>query len=196
MVWNVHTLHIFNSLAPGKYGRYNFRLRFQNERYNFRLAFQNESWYVSLEWYFIYLLFLASVHVWNQWFFYSVITFSYTKCFVHSYTVDVVFTLSYFKIFIQNSSLATHCEIALKWMTQNLIDKKSTLVQVMAGCCQAPSHYLSQCWHWSVSPYGVTRAQCVKTLRPEQNGHHFEMHLKTSFGVYFTEISSQWSNWQ
>ena len=34
-------------------------------------------------------------HVWNQWFFYSVITFSYTKYFVHSYTVDVVFTLSY-----------------------------------------------------------------------------------------------------
>ena len=34
-------------------------------------------------------------HVWNQWFFYFVITFSYTKCFVHSYTVDVVFTLSY-----------------------------------------------------------------------------------------------------
>ena len=34
-------------------------------------------------------------HVRNQWFFYAVITFSYTKCFVHSYTVDVVFTLSY-----------------------------------------------------------------------------------------------------
>ena len=30
----------------------------------------------------------------NQWFFYSVITFTYIKCFVHSYTVDVVFTLS------------------------------------------------------------------------------------------------------
>ena len=28
----------------------------------FRLTFHNESWYVSLEWYFIYLLFLASVH--------------------------------------------------------------------------------------------------------------------------------------
>ena len=28
-------------------------------------------------------------------FFYSIITFSYTKYFVHSYTVDVVFTLSY-----------------------------------------------------------------------------------------------------
>ena len=34
-------------------------------------------------------------HVRNQWFLYSVITFSYTKCFVHSYTLDVVFTLSY-----------------------------------------------------------------------------------------------------
>ena len=29
-------------------------------------------------------------------FFYSIITFSYTKYFVHSYTVDVVFTLSYY----------------------------------------------------------------------------------------------------
>ena len=27
--------------------------------------------------------------------FYSIITFSYTKYFVHSYTVDVVFTVSY-----------------------------------------------------------------------------------------------------
>ena len=56
------------------------------------------SWYVSLEWYFIYLLFLASVHGFmyeTSDFFYSVITFSYTKCFVHSNTVDVVFTLSY-----------------------------------------------------------------------------------------------------
>ena len=38
-------------------------------------------------------------HVRNQWFFYSVIAFSYTKCFVHSYTVDVVFTLSYSNIY-------------------------------------------------------------------------------------------------
>ena len=39
-------------------------------------------------------------HIRNQWFFYSVITFSYIKCFVHSYTVDVVFTLSYYIVFI------------------------------------------------------------------------------------------------
>ena len=55
---------------------------------------------VSLEWDFIYLLlFLASVHGFmyetSDFFFYFIITFSYTKYFVHSYTVDVVFTLSY-----------------------------------------------------------------------------------------------------
>ena len=40
-------------------------------------------------------------------------------------------------------------------------DDKSTLVQVMAWCRQATSHYLSQCWLSSLSPYGVARAQWV-----------------------------------
>ena len=53
------------------------------------------------------------------------------------------------------------CEIALKWMSLDLIDDKSTLVQVMAWCHQATSHYLSQCWPRSLSPYGVTRPQWV-----------------------------------
>ena len=48
-------------------------------------------------------------HVRNQWFFYSVITFSYIKCFVHSYTVDVVFTLSYLNITHWNSKLYLLC---------------------------------------------------------------------------------------
>ena len=43
-------------------------------------------------------------------------------------------------------------EIALRWMPQYMFDDKSTLVQVMAWCCQATSHYLSQCWSWSMSP--------------------------------------------
>ena len=34
-------------------------------------------------------------------------------------------------------------------------------VQVMAWCCQATSHYLSQCWPSSMSPYVVTRPQRV-----------------------------------
>ena len=34
----------------------------------------------------------------------------------------------------------------------------------MAWCCQATSHYLSQCWPRSMSPYGITRPQWVKEL--------------------------------
>ena len=36
-------------------------------------------------------------------------------------------------------------EIALRCMSLDHIDDKSTLVQVMAWCHQATSHYLSQC---------------------------------------------------
>ena len=52
---------------------------------------------LSLQW---ELLYLASVHGFmheTSDFFYSIITFSYTKYFEHSYTADVVFTLSYLK---------------------------------------------------------------------------------------------------
>ena len=48
-----------------------------------------------------------------------------------------------------------------RWMSRDLIDGKSTLVQVMAWCRQARSHYLSQCWSRSMSPNGVTRPQWV-----------------------------------
>ena len=37
------------------------------------------------------------------------------------------------------------CEIALIWMSLDFTDDQSTLVQVMAWCRQATSHYLSQC---------------------------------------------------
>ena len=53
------------------------------------------------------------------------------------------------------------CKIVERWIPQNSIDDKSTLVQVMAWCRQATSHYLSQCWPRSMSPYGVTRPQWV-----------------------------------
>ena len=59
----------------------------------------------------------------------------------------------------------TSCEIALRWMPQNTFDDKSTLVQVMALCHQVTSHYLSQCWPWSMSAYGITRLQWVKWNR-------------------------------
>ena len=58
------------------------------------------------------------------------------------------------------------CEIALIWMSLDFTDDQSTLVPVMAWCRQATSHYLSQCWPRSLSIFGVTRPQWVKSLRP------------------------------
>ena len=46
-------------------------------------------------------------------------------------------------------------------MPLDLTDDKSTLVQVMAWCHQATSHYLNQCWPRSTSPNGATRPQWV-----------------------------------
>ena len=47
-------------------------------------------------------------------------------------------------------------------MPLDFTDDKSALVQVMAWCRQATSHYLSQCWPRSLTPKGVTRPQWVK----------------------------------
>ena len=56
-------------------------------------------------------------------------------------------------------------KIALRWIPLDLTDDMSTLVQVMAWCRQASSHYLSQCWSRSQSPYGVTRPQWVNSSK-------------------------------
>ena len=53
------------------------------------------------------------------------------------------------------------CEIALIWMSLDFTDDQSTLVQVMAWCRQAKSHYLNHCWPRSPTPYVVTRPQWV-----------------------------------
>ena len=71
------------------------------------------------------------------------------------------FRLVIFKLTLVNGGWGISYEIALRWTPLDLTDDKSTLVQVMAWCRQAPSHYLSQCWLRSLSPYGVTRPQWV-----------------------------------
>ena len=53
----------------------------------------------------------------------------------------------------KNSSSGTGCEFALSWMLQNLINEKSTLVEVMVWCSQAASHYLNQYWPRFMSRY-------------------------------------------
>ena len=59
-------------------------------------------------------------------------------------------------------------EIALRWMPQNTHDDKSRLVQEMAWCHQAASHYLSQCWYRSTMlPYDVTRSKWITTAEDQ-----------------------------
>ena len=67
-----------------------------------------------------------------------------------------------FKLNLINGGWGNSYEIALRWMQLDLTDDTSRLVQVMAWCRQATSHYLSQCWPRSMSPNGVIRPQWVK----------------------------------
>ena len=66
-----------------------------------------------------------------------------------------------FQLMLVIDGWSISCKIVLKWMPMDLTDGKSTLVQVMAWCRQATSHYLSQCWPRSLSPYEVIRPQWV-----------------------------------
>ena len=65
----------------------------------------------------------------------------------------IKFQLVIFKLILQIDDCGIYCDIALSWMSLNLTDNKSTLVQVMAWCHQATSHYLCKCWPKSMSPY-------------------------------------------
>ena len=79
-----------------------------------------------------------------------------------------------------NGGWSISYEIALRWMPLALTDNKSTVVQVMAWCRQATRHFLSQCWHRSMSPNGVTRPQWVKNaqgcyMKPLKPPGYFEI---------------------
>ena len=66
-----------------------------------------------------------------------------------------------FKLILVIDGWGISSEIVVIWMSLDFIDDQSTLVQVMAWCCQTTSHYLNQCWPRFLSPYGVTRPQWV-----------------------------------
>ena len=69
-----------------------------------------------------------------------------------------------FKLISVTDDWGIFCKIALRWMPLDLTDDKSTLIQVMAWCRQATSHYLSQCLPRFMPPYGVTRPQWVMSM--------------------------------
>ena len=68
-----------------------------------------------------------------------------------------------FRLILVVNGSGISCETAIIWVSLDHTYDKSTLVQVMAWCHQATSHYLSQCWPRSLSQYGVTRPQWVNS---------------------------------
>ena len=73
----------------------------------------------------------------------------------------------------------------LWWMPLDLTDDKSTLIQVMAWCRQATSHYLNQCWPRSLSQNGVTRP-----LESINAGESLIEHLATQFNEFEWKYST------
>ena len=97
------------------------------------------------------------LHCWGIWLFNSLAP---GRC--GCYLKSVIF-----KLVSQINILSISCEIVLKWMPPDLTDDKSTLIQVMAWCRQATSHYLNQCWPRPM-PYGITRPQRANGLETAQ----------------------------
>ena len=94
------------------------------------------------------------------------------------------------------------CKIALILMSLDFADDQSTLVQVIAWCRQATSHYLRQCWSRSLSPYGVTRPQWVNWqqsiigsdngLAPNRQQSHYLNQWWYSLLTHLSITRSQW----
>ena len=94
-----------------------------------------------------------------------------------------------FQIISVTDGSGISCELVLRWISLELTGDKSTLVQVMAWCRQATSHYLSQCWPRFMSPYGVTRPQWAKipwTSNPAWHGDGGQTDYNSIPGTSFT----------
>ena len=79
-------------------------------------------------------------------------------------SVTLYLKLVIFKLVLRIDILSISSEIALRLMPQDLTCDMSTLVQVMAWCHRATSHYLNQCWTKSLPPYGITSPQWIKSI--------------------------------
>ena len=69
----------------------------------------------------------------------------------NNYSLASVSCVKYFNVLIlkpivENSSLSTSCEMALRWTLQNRTNEKVTLLHVMPWSHQASSCYMSHCW--------------------------------------------------
>ena len=80
--------------------------------------------------------------------------------------------------------LSIQVNIVMEWKSEDHLDSKSILLQVMAWCHQAGGHYLNQCWPSSMTQYGVRwpQSRCVdrfwwvRTSVPMGIDHHLDPH--------------------
>ena len=107
---------------------------------------------------------------------------------------------------IQASNTGTRCETALRWMPLNLTNEESTLVQVMAWCHQASSHYLNRCWPkfyeatWCHSATMSLFTQCWNWNLLEELGQYhgcwcpgsLRHQIIGSNGIDITDMSDKW----
>ena len=94
-------------------------------------------------------------------------------------------------------------EITLPWMPKDLADDESILVQVMAWCRQATSHYLSQCDHdlcHHMASLGhnelIDRTLCGahwNTLGLKQHGWHFTDNISSPFSWMIKTLYFDWN---
>ena len=100
--------------------------------------------------------------------------------------LERIFRHVIFKQILAIDSWGISCEIALIWMSLDFTDDQSILVQVIAWCRQATSHYLSQCWPRSLSPYGDTRPQWVNPVCDELfGGKHKNVIMYTKSYIFY-----------
>ena len=96
--------------------------------------------------------------------------------------------------------LATLCQIVFRWLPDTLTNEKSILVQVKAWCHQATSHYLSECWPRSPSPYGIARPQWIHGIdyiyedrfQLPMLSQFSEIIKKVCLYLCFLKIDSEW----
>ena len=173
----LYSLWMFNSLAPGKF-EWNFRHAI------FKQILVIDDWGISCGIAIIWMSLdftddqstLVQVMVWSR----QAASHYLSQCWPRSLSPHGLTRPQWVKSFapmrcscdLELVIFKTHIRIDFLWKCPEMNATQhhwgSALVQVMAWCHQAGSHYLSQCWPSPVMPYGVTGLQWVKPLRPEQ----------------------------
>ena len=69
------------------------------------------------------------------------------------------FKCAIMQLIVMTDILSIASGITLRWIPQDFSNNKSVLVEVMAWCREATSHYLTQYWSSPILPYGITKGE-------------------------------------